>query len=155
MSGKKRLNNVPVVKGDKKGFADENNAVEQPDDLKGSDINPNDRVFIRTKSGNRYMLRRSKSAGNAIKIYNERADGFKQGYILYDDGSALARVGKEFEFTVYIAEAKGQSYVSTTVKDIEIRRDIDEACNNSDEIQGWGAYIASKIKKHVSGRREQ
>jgi len=87
--------------------------VERPQSLSAGDIQPGDRVIITTGSGNRYMLRQSKSAGG-IKLYNEKADGFKVGYPLHDSGQ-IAKVGEELAATIITAPGKGRKVQSTVV----------------------------------------
>lgn len=118
--------------------------VERPGVLTVDDIRNGDRAFVMTESGNRYMLRRSKSANGAIKIYNEKKDKFQQGYELYNQGE-IARVGEGFNFVMSLSQTEGQKYSATRVVGIEIRRGIDDAIENSGEER----------KSNVSGLAEE
>lgn len=102
--------------------------VEKPDQLNPDNINPEDRVFITTKSGNRYMIRRSKSRGGALMVYNEKADGFKAGYPIALDKGSTVEVGQDFNFIAVNDEKKGlgQKYHATEIMEIEIRRGLDK-----------------------------
>jgi len=130
--------------------------VENPGTLSEGDINSGDRVFISTESGNRYMLRRSKSAGGQIKIYNEKADNFKLGYILAAQGE-IAKVGDPFEFIVRISKDKGQKHNSTKVVGIEIRRGVDDVIENSKRDKRSGAFssMSDMIIKQTSHAKEK
>lgn len=141
-----------VSQGEKetKDFNGQQFEVERPSSLSVADINPGDRVLITTESGNRYMLRRSKSAGGAIKIYNEKADGFKLGYQLESQGN-IANVGNKFNFMVRLSQDKGREYGATSVTAIEIRRGIDDAIEkyareNENKGGGFGQMLAEGLK---------
>lgn len=127
--------------------------IEDVSVLSGKDMQLGDRVFISTESGNRYMIRVSKSLGG-LKIYNEKADGFKVGNVLYDSGESLAEVGKPFDFTFYISNDKGQKYQATTVTAIEIRRGLDKAIEDS-ETETSGHGMAQMLKDQVHGREKK
>ena len=101
--------------------------VDEPSVLNPDDIEDGDRVFVKTES-NRYMIRHSKSAGGTLKIYNEKADGFKFGYPLYHKGQPIAEIDKKFDFAVITDTEKnlGREYHATTVVGIEIKRGLDE-----------------------------
>ncbi len=102
--------------------------VEKPDQLNPDNINPEDRVFITTKSGNRYMIRRSKSRGGTLMVYNEKADGFKVGYPIALDKGSTVEIGQDFNFIAVNDEKKGlgQKYHATEIMEIEIRRGLDK-----------------------------
>lgn len=124
--------------------------VEDVNVLYGKDIQPGDRVLISTESGNRYMIRFSKSA-DALKIYNERESGFKTGEILYDNGGPIAEIDKGLNFIVRISNDRGQKYRATKVTAIEIRRGIDKAIEEAPDEIGFGG-IARMLKDHAKGR---
>ncbi len=129
--------------------------IENPSSISVADIKPGDRAFISTKSGNRYMLRRSKSAGGEIKIYNEKADNFKMGYVLASQGE-IAKAGDPFDFIVRISKDKGQKHNSTEVVGIEIRRGIDDAIeNSSSERKTGGLNLISDAIIKSSHAKEQ
>ena len=100
--------------------------VDEPSVLNPDDIEDGDRVFVKTESGNRYMIRHSKSAGGALKIYNEKADSFKLGYPLYHQGQPIAEVGERFDFMIVTEKNLATGYGATEVIGIEIRRGFDE-----------------------------
>ena len=119
-------------------FRGEKFEIEDVDILSAQDIQKGDRVFISTKSGNRYMIRMSAVHEGMLKIYNEKeGDGFKTGYELHYDQGPIAEVGKGFSFVMRISEDKGQKYDATEVTGIEIRRGLDAAIQKaSQEVSG-------------------
>ena len=114
-------------------MGDKEFVVDRPQILNSDDIENGDRVFVRTQSGNRYMLRHSKSRGGSLMIYNEKADGFKAGYPLHQKGNSIAEVGNEFDFIIVTDEEKniGTKRHATEVVEIEIRRGFDEFIQNT------------------------
>ena len=69
--------------------------VRRPEILNISDIVPGDRIFVSTRTGNRYMIRWSQSA-NAPKIYSER-ENFDIGYVMantYHNNPMVTEKGK-------------------------------------------------------------
>ena len=128
-------------------FAGQEFPVERPRILTVSDIRPGDRVFISTESGNRYMLRRSKSAGGAIKIYNERTGGFKHGDELSATGE-IAKVGAGFNFITQISPGKETEYNATMVTAIEIRRGFDAAIENMSQ-----EHFSEKVIEKAKGKK--
>lgn len=142
----------PTGKKKTKEFAGQQFDVERPSTLSATDVLLGDRTFIMTESGNRYMLRRSTSDPKVIKIYNERADGFKQGLALYGEGE-IARVGNNFHFTVRISRDKGQEYDATKVIGIEIRRGIDAAIQKAAAEKGsaLGEVLTETITSKFKG----
>lgn len=141
---------APQGKKETKEFNGQQFEVERPSSLSVTDVRPGDRVLITTDSGNRYMLRRSKSAGGAIKIYNEKADGFKQGYELHSQ-EEIAKVGKSFDCIVRISQDKGQKYHATSVTGIEISRGIDKAIEN-DAKENKGIGLGKMLAGGLKGR---
>ena len=73
--------------------------------LNPKDIEAGDRVFIKTSSGNRYLVRYSLSNPGMFKIYNEREEvknnSYGKGYFLHNKGEAIAELGKNFDFIVH------------------------------------------------------
>jgi hypothetical protein len=47
-------------------------------------IEQGDRVIISTKTGNRYMVRRSRSHGGALMISSEKESGFEKFYTIHN-----------------------------------------------------------------------
>ena len=130
-------------------------AVDRPSDLKPSDFGKDDRVFISTESGNRYMIRWSKS-GNTFKIYNERADDFNHGetlYNSYDGDTSIAETGKPLEFFIVTDPVRnlGRKMAATQVTGIEIRRNIDSAIENASTGTSFQG-IAQGLIDNVHGR---
>ena len=102
--------------------------VDKPEILNFSDIEDGDRVFIKTQSGNRYMIRHSKSRSGALMVYNEKTSGFKIGKPLYIKENIIAEVGKDFDFITIDEKNKnmGNKSHATEVVEIEIRRGFDD-----------------------------
>ena len=99
--------------------------------ITGKNVETGDRAFIYTESGNRYMLRRSKSNNDSLMVYNEREGKFapESGRVLgvQKESQYLAEVGQPFHaFAIGSVEAMtGQEFKSTLVKRIQIIRGID------------------------------
>jgi hypothetical protein len=125
------------------------------DALQAQDIKPGDRTIISTESGNRYMLRFSKSA-KAPKVYSERTK-FEDGYELFnkydDEHPTVAEIGKPFEFTMITDKKKnlGQPFTSTPVTAIEIRCGLDDAIENNPR-QVSGSDMASMITEQFKAK---
>ena len=71
--------------------------VDDVNILNQLDIQRGDRVLITTNSGNRYMIRRSESRDGALMISNEKESNFNVFYPLYNQGEAIAEIGKIME----------------------------------------------------------
>jgi hypothetical protein len=126
--------------------------------LQPGDIGPGDRAFVHTKSGNRYMLRHSKSRGGELVIYNER-EGFDaehaRPFRIRQGSNAIATVGAPLNYFAIMNEKEqtGGEVASTEVTRIEVRRGLDEAANAADKgSEGLGS-IADALKEAVRGRR--
>ncbi len=137
-------------------FGDREFEVLDVNILRPSDIVAGDRTMITTGSGNRYMIRWSKSGGGP-KIYNERTE-FKEGFPLYNkytDGSPIAEVGKPFEFYIITDTAAniGQKMEATPVSAIEIRKGIDDAIESGHQKISFGG-IAQALIDETNGRNQ-
>ncbi|MCC7160721.1 hypothetical protein IT399_03315 [Candidatus Nomurabacteria bacterium] len=119
-------------------------------------IEQGDRVFFSTESGNRYMIRRSRSHNGDLKIYNEKQDGFSTGELIHDQRAkkVLAEVGKPMELWIVTDEVKnlGVKINSTNVKSIEIRKAIDDIANlTPDELKGKN--LSDMLLDQIHGRK--
>lgn len=126
--------------------------VIRPEILNISDIVAGDRTLISTKSGNRYMIRWSKSL-NAPKIYNKR-EGINKEYVMsntYLTNTTVAEKGKPFSFTTVLNEKMTQEHQATEVTDIEIRKGLDKAIQ-SGTVQPKGKGLLDMLKEHVNGK---
>jgi hypothetical protein len=125
--------------------------VDEPSVLTEGDINAGDRAIITTRSGNRYMVRRSESRGGAIMIYNERT-GFSDGYPIVPEGKDIATVGENLNVFLALDEKnkKGTRWQSTEVQKIEIRRGLDTAVKEA----ASGAQFGRDFMDHVHGRKD-
>ena len=122
--------------------------------LKKTDIGQNDRIYVKTESGNRYMIRWSKTI-NAPKIYSERTD-FKDGYPLVDQypgDTPIAEVGKPFLFMMMVKGPDdgnlGQKMETAKVMDIEIRKDSN--IDIPSHASNFGSLI-NQMNRGVTGR---
>jgi hypothetical protein len=110
-------------------------------------ISIGDRAFIGTESGNRYMIRRSRSHSDALMIYSERT-AFGDGYVLLAS-TDLAEIGKPAIFHVKDpSTGEDRTFSTTTVTAIEIRKGFDTAVESSD-TDG----LASMLKRHSYGEK--
>jgi hypothetical protein len=106
--------------------------VKNLDKIASKDIEDADRAFIFTVSGNRYMLRHSKTRNGSLVIYNEReGNGFRNenGRPFLIEGDSIAKVGEPmryFEITDEINKM-GNWANSTAIVRIEIRKGFDAA----------------------------
>lgn len=133
-------------------------------ELTPKDIKSEDRAFISTESGNRYMIRRSKSAGDKMKVYNER-NHFNDGYEIVprDNPEVIAETGKRFLFTMlgFDKETKSgrQGFNATKVTEIELRKGIEKLIASGELAgrkpsaaeEGLG-NLAQMLRKHVTGK---
>jgi hypothetical protein len=124
--------------------------VERPA-LRGADVGLDDRAFLHTESGNRYMVRHSKSRGESLVIYNEREGGFKTegAHTFFVRGqSPIAEIGKPINVLVETA-GPNMEWRSTPVTRIEIRRGVEravrDAVSSNEGAGGWGAALAGAI----------
>ncbi len=136
-------------------FNGEHFEIDKVATLEVSNIQRGDRVLVVTESGNRYMLRRSESRNGALMISNERESHFNTFYPLYQPREVFAEVGKVMEFMAVTNEQKslGSTFTSSKIIDIEIRRGLDKATNNTPQtisVKG----IADMLRDQVRGRRE-
>lgn len=126
--------------------------------LQASDIGTDDRAFVSTMSGNRYMLRHSQSRGEALVIYSER-DGFDEAHArpfrVRQGTDAIATVGAPLNYFAITDEEKqtGNEVTSTEVTRIEIRRGIEAAIRKAGEGRGGFGGIADALKAQTHGRR--
>jgi hypothetical protein len=122
------------------------------DRISESQIEPGDRVFIRTESGNRYMLRRSRGADGRIFVYREN-DGFSKGGALGSEAlkSDIASVGKPLRLLV---EDLNRIWQSTPVSAIELRKGIDAAIENS-QNRPQARSFADALVRRVGGKPKQ
>lgn len=122
-----------------------------------SDVTPADRAFIYTSSGNRYMIRHSRSQG-APMIYNEKEGGFGPGsgrrFGVRLDKKEIAKVGERLEYMQYSGENKQEGIVtSTTIERIEVRKGLEEAINEADRSsqgEALGHSMADLIKQELN-----
>jgi len=132
----------------------------EPERIAASDILVGDRAFIVTVSGNRYMLRRSKSNGDRLMVYNERTGGFApdSGRLLGLPKGRQWIAEKGQPFNAYQIEdpdrMTGSYFTSTAVVDIRIFRGLDVAANSKphDPAGSWGRSLAKEIGKIVRGK---
>jgi hypothetical protein len=114
-------------------------------------IEQNDRAFITTKSGNRYMVRRSKSRGGALTVYNER-EGFSVGLPLHNQNETITRITEPMKLWVVTDEEKqlGKEIKSTEITAIEIRKGVDDILNSTpDELKAKN--LSDRLKKPNNG----
>lgn len=110
--------------------------------LAASDIRADDRAFIHTSSGNRYMLRHSRSRNGQLVIYNEREGGFSaesaRPFLVKRGAPAIAEVGRPLQYFAITDEQTGAGIAatSTTVNRIEIRRNLERAVQSGAEGRG-------------------
>jgi hypothetical protein len=127
--------------------------VELPS-LSPADVGNDDRAFIYTESGNRYMVRHSKSRGGALVIYNEREGGFfaENAHPFRARSNTLASVGQSFEYFAITDEAsqEGNMATSTKITRIEVRRGLDKAAENGTIT---GESIADMLIDTAKGKR--
>lgn len=138
----------PEALSRKMEFQGKSYEIKDVNTLHAQDIGKNDRVFITTQSGNRYMIRWSKSKGVPM-IYSER-EQFKNGKELannYADGKAVAEIGIPMEYiTVTNKEQRvGTKQRSSQVTAIEIRKDIDDAIEHAASETNFST-IATSLK---------
>jgi hypothetical protein len=100
-----------------------------PDKISKSDIGDDDRVFIVTQSGNRYMFRHSQSRGGELVMYNERKGGFESEnahpFMIPDiQKDVIATKGSPFIYFDFTDEEQGTGewVQSSTVTKIELRK---------------------------------
>jgi|SRR3989344_2242780 len=128
--------------------------------LNPADIHDEDRAFIHTASGNRYMLRHSRGRNNKLVIYNEQKGGFKaeDAHSFYTrKDSAIAEVGKPFNVLAITDEQKNTTseWTSTAVTRIEVRRGIEAAIRNAVSRQtsgSWGTALAEAVAEQAGPR---
>jgi len=132
------------------------------DAIDPKDIQRGDRAFIVTESGNRYMLRRSKSNNDALMVYNEREGAFspESGRILgVQKGKPhLAQKGRPFNaFSIDDIETMtGQEFRSTPVTQIIVIRGADTAVHSNSyqpSASSWGSSLAKFLGKAARGRK--
>ena len=149
------MESVPQPSNESMEFKGEHFEVDKVSTLEISNIQRGDRVFVITESGNRYMLRRSESRNGALMISNEHESNFNTFYPLYQPREVFAEVGRVMEFMAVTDELKslGNTFTSSKVVGIEIRRGLDKAANRSSEvISGHG--IADMLIKQAKGQRK-
>jgi hypothetical protein len=148
--------------------------VEVVPELRSEDIGNDDRAFIETESGNRYMVRHSKSRGESLVIYNEREGGFDASgahpFMLRNEAGVrgpIARIGQPLNVFAITEEktGKGNEWKSTNVNRIEIRRGIEAAIRetvsqqNNPDAQSLFKGIATAMGRmgdaHSSPEREE
>ena len=125
--------------------------VDEPAELTADDIQIGDRVFVTTESGNRYMLRRSKSRNGALMVYNQR-DQFSSGHPLHVQAKTLATIGMPFDhfFITDTEKNLGTKQSTTPVTRIEIRRGFDDVAESAQGAEG--ANLADMLKNKATGR---
>lgn len=132
--------------------------------IKGSDVESGDRGFIHTESGNRYMLRHSKSRGGALIIYSERDGGFEDGtghpFGIRKEATAIATVGRPLEYFEITDETSGRGSVvtSTNVTRIEVRKGFEAAIEKAVHEQAQGPQPINPgqmLREAVRGRRPE
>ncbi len=107
--------------------------VLEPSVLRAIDIGNADRAFIHTLSGNRYMIRHSKTRGGALIIYNERDGGFgpENGHPFRVASEEIGVVGQPLKYWKISDESgpqpRGVMYNSTVINRIEIRKGFEAA----------------------------
>lgn len=123
--------------------------------LRKIDFARNDRIIIATTSGNRYLLRWSKSA-DTLKIYSERT-AFKDGYPMIDMYAAdmpIAEVGQRFSFKMKVNE-EIQEFHAKEVTSIEVTKDIDadiESGKITQEHQRTAREIFNLMRRYATGK---
>lgn len=119
--------------------------VDVVPEIRSEDIGADDRAFILTQSGNRYMIRHSKGRSEALVIYDERKEGFDANaahpfMVRKENGQKgpIARVGIPLNVFAITDEKteKGTEWNSTPVTRIEIRRGIEAAIRKVTAAQG-------------------
>ena len=127
-----------------------------------SDVASGDRAFIHTESGNRYMLRPSKSRGGELIIYNEREGGFgaDNGHPFATPTGTIATVGETFEYFKITDEANKMGFKanSSKVTRIEVRRGLEAAVAKAAAEAGGNqgpsfGGMSEMMKQEVRGRR--
>lgn len=115
-------------------------------------IQPGDRAFITTKSGNRYLLRRSRSHGDRLFAYRE-SDGNSAGGELDDKmlTGPLASIGQSLRLGIKEPNA---IWESTPVASIEIRKGIDTAIEESQVVNETLDSLGASLIDRVNGRRK-
>lgn len=123
--------------------------------LSPDQIASDDRVFISTQSGNRYMVRRSKSRNGALMIYNKK-EGFKIGYPIHDQHAHIADVSKGLNIWIVTDEAQklGKQIMSTDVTYIEIRKGVDTILNSTPDSEKTTSF-ADMLKKQTGETRQK
>lgn len=149
--------------GQKKHFESVPEHIEdiELDKIAGSDILVGDRAFIVTISGNRYMLRRSKSNGDRLMVYNEREGGFspESGRLLGlpKGQQVIAEKGKIFEAYAIDDPQKmtGGKFSSTPVAEIRLFRGLDTYAESKpkDETGSFGRFLAQQMGKVARGKK--
>ena len=120
------------------------------DRINESHIEPGDRALITTASGNRYMLRRSRSNDNRLFAYRER-DGFSNGGVMNAETlkSDIATIGMGLRLGV---ENPTRIWESTPVTAIELRKGIDSAIEDKNDAPQAGSLAAALIER-IHGKR--
>jgi hypothetical protein len=152
----------PVARKEPSVLHESGDAIEI-NTLTSSDIRSEDRAFIYTESGNRYMLRHSKSRGGALTIYNEREGGFSAEsghlFMIRKGNIAIAEVGKSLNYFAMSNEHKdntGEEVLSTRVTRIELRRGLEARVARraaEQEAEGGFGGIANVVKEAAGPRR--
>lgn len=123
----------------------------KPNELKVEDIKSGDRVIVSTASGNRYMFRRSVSAGGRVKVYNEKEGDFKTGdghlcMIRDESNGIVAKIGESLSLGVEVGD-KIEPWKSTPVTEIEVRIGIDNVIKDLPKES-----LASMLIKEVNNK---
>jgi hypothetical protein len=129
----------------------------KPAVLNPDDVEEGDRVIVTTASGNRYMFRKSKSAGGRIKVSNEKMGHFESGtgflFRLKENNIAT----KVEAMLIGIEEGdKIKGWNTTEVTEIEIRKGVDNAVKEYYERnsgKSFGAAMAQMLKTEVIGKQ--
>lgn len=132
--------------------------------IAAKDIQTGDRAFIYTESGNRYMLRRSRSNDNKILVYDEREGEFnaESGRLLglHTGRPHIAEIGKPFNAFALATTAAETSneFTSKPVTRIVIIRGADTAAHSKTHklsAGSWGRVLAQELGKAVRGQHNR
>ncbi len=130
------------------------NEVVELQFLSPADIDTDDRAFIHTESGNRYMVRHSKGRGGELVIYNEREGKFspESGHPFLIRSKTFASVGQPLEYFSVLDETtrRGSEVTTTKVTRIEVRKGLDKIAESEGRRMGRG--IADMLKQEVRGK---
>jgi len=129
--------------------------------LSGSDIREEDRAFIYTESGNRYMLRHSRARAGQLVIYDEREGGFSadnaRQFLIKRGSSAIAELGRPLQYFAITDERTGTGapVSSTIVTRIEIRRNLERHIRSHAAEPGGAFRIIAETMRAAAGPRRR